>query len=156
MSRNCPNGSYLLLTGPYSAKKKMLGRNLNPCRALINTSYLNRTSVPNPDTKAAAVIAIVVVVDSQYQTAVDRNRGAQLAADQIWLTQLAVRHANIGDQGARSCRGHRTRTHHGTKTGVAPAFWSHFANAPAGNHSAGRADRDRIANPHIDAGVGAA
>src|SRR5258706_9601170 len=137
-----------------SERRSELSRNHD--HPLVNATGSISTSVPNPDTKAAAVIAIVVVVDSQYQSAIYRNRGAQLAADQIWLAQLAVRHANIGDQGARSCRGHWTRTDHGTKTGVTPAFGTHFADSPAGNHSAGRADRDRIANPHIDAGVGAA
>src|SRR5712671_6338024 len=112
--------------------------------------------VSNPHAEAAAVIAIVVVVDSQYQSAIDRHAGAQLAADQIGLAQLAVGHAYVGNQRSRTRRRHRAGTHYGTKTGIAAALGSHFSDAPAGNYSSSRAERYGIAGPHIDSGVGTA
>src|SRR5213078_3840589 len=55
------------------------------------------TSVSNPDAQAAAVVAIVVIVDGEYQTAIDGNGSVQVTADQVRLTELAICHANVGD-----------------------------------------------------------
>jgi hypothetical protein len=53
----------------------------------IAGEYLTATCVlvPNPHTESPTVVAVVVIVDEEYQAAIGRNGSGQLTADQDWL-----------------------------------------------------------------------
>src|ERR1051326_7347393 len=66
--------------------------------------------------EASAVITIVVIIDSQNETAVYGNSRAQIAADQVWLAELSIRHANVSDQSSHARAGDRSRIYRQSRT----------------------------------------
>src|SRR2546422_1451593 len=110
-------------------KEKCSAGNPGPCRALFEAFQVSCSSVPNRHAEAAAVVAVVVIVDGKKQPAVGGCGKAQLGADEKRLARLAIRKANVADECSGTRRRYRLRTDNGPKARAAPAFRTHFADA---------------------------
>src|SRR5215831_8428508 len=109
--------------------------------------------VSDPDAEASAVVVIVIIVDRQNQPAIHGHTGREVAPHQIRRTQLAIGHADIGDQCANSGAGQRPGVDHRSETTAARTVRPDLTDAATGdNRSAGR-DRYRIAGPQVDTGI---
>src|SRR2546421_5206911 len=97
------------------------------------------SSVSNPHAKAAAVVAVVVVVDGEEEATVGLCGEGLLRADEEGLRGLAIGQAYETDQRARPCGLHRI----GVDDTRAPAFRPDIADAPAGD------DRAACSNGHL-------
>jgi len=110
--------------------------------------------VPYSHGETSGVVAVIVVIDREDQAAVHWHARRQVAANQIRLTQLTVRHADVSDERADACSRDRPRIDAnaaGTRT-----LWSDIAYSSACRDCSGSRKRDRIAGTDIDAGIGAA
>src|SRR6266536_2853136 len=110
-------------------------------------------SVPYSYAKGAAVVAIVVVINGEIQTAVSGRGEGQLTADQKGLGLLAIRRANVADERAGACARYWLGADNRAETARSSTFRPDFTRTAARNDGSGSRESDLIASAHIQARV---
>src|SRR6266567_5208740 len=113
--------------GDRQTKRQSAGRSRHSCFFLLPSYFPTDLvrSVLNPHAEAAAVVAVVVIVDGENQPAVGAGSERQLTADQKGLVGLTVGQANVAAERTRTRGRHGLSVDNGAEARAAPAFRSH-------------------------------